>query len=189
MELSKRILGAEHPDTLRSMASLATTYGQQGRCKAEKLQVDVMELSKRLLGAEHPDTLTSMASLAATYGQQRRWNEAEKLQVDVMELSKRLLGAEHPDTLTSMANLAATYKKQGKWNEAEKLEVDLMELRKRWLGLTPWHPSYNIFKARKIEQSRHWIITLGKSEIVKRGCKFYEFGGHCNWEYILGKIM
>jgi Tetratricopeptide repeat len=31
VEMSKRLLGAEHPDTLSSMASLATTYRQQGR--------------------------------------------------------------------------------------------------------------------------------------------------------------
>jgi tetratricopeptide (TPR) repeat protein len=145
MELRKRQLGAEHPDTLRSMASLAATYGQQGRWnEAEKLDVDVMELVKRLFGAEHPHTLTSMANLAATYRQQGRWNEAERLEVDVMKLSKRLLGAEHPDTLTSMANLASTYWQQGRWSEAEKLEVDVMELRKRLLGAEHPHTLISI---------------------------------------------
>ena len=31
METSKRVLGAEHPDTLTSMANLASTYQNQGR--------------------------------------------------------------------------------------------------------------------------------------------------------------
>jgi tetratricopeptide (TPR) repeat protein len=135
MELRKRLLGAEHPDTWTSMVNLADTYRQQGRWnEAEKLQVDVVDLRKRLLGAEHPDTLRSMANLAAIYHHQGRWNEAERLQVDVMEFSKRLLGAEHPDTLTSLGNLAATYHHQGRWNEAEKLQVDVVELIKRLLG-------------------------------------------------------
>src|SRR5277367_1700267 len=70
MELRKRILGAEHPDTLTNMGNLAGTYWHQGRWnEAEKLQVDVMELSKRLLGAEHPDTLRSIANLAVMYKQ------------------------------------------------------------------------------------------------------------------------
>ena len=30
METFKRVLGAEHPDTLTSMANLAWTYGNQG---------------------------------------------------------------------------------------------------------------------------------------------------------------
>jgi Tetratricopeptide repeat len=88
MELSKRLLGAEHPHTLTSMTNLAATYGEQGRWnEAEKLQVDVMELRKRLLGSEHPHTLISMNNLAETYRQPGRLNEAKKLGVDVMELS------------------------------------------------------------------------------------------------------
>ena len=76
----------EHPDTLTSMANLASTYWNQGRWKeAEELDVQVMETRKRMLGAEHPDTLTSMANLASTYWNQGRWKEAEELYVQVME--------------------------------------------------------------------------------------------------------
>src|ERR1700678_1176668 len=101
MDMRKKLLGVEHPDTLKSMANLAITYQNQGRWnEAEQL------MSRKLLGAEHPDTLTSMANLAVTYQNQGRWNEAEQLNVQVMDMMKKLLGAEHPDTLTSMANLA-----------------------------------------------------------------------------------
>lgn len=58
----------EHPDTLTSMASLATTYWNQERWKKfEDLEVQVMEIRKKVLKVEHPDTLASMASLALTY--------------------------------------------------------------------------------------------------------------------------
>ncbi|KAF2193470.1 HET-domain-containing protein [Zopfia rhizophila CBS 207.26] len=135
METRKRVFGTEHPDTLTSMANLASTYMHQGRWKeAEELEVQVMETSLRVLGAEHPDTLTSMANLASTYRKQGRWKEAEELEVQVMETSLKVLGAEHPDTLTSMANLASTYRNQGRWKEAEELEVQAMETRKRVLG-------------------------------------------------------
>ncbi|KAF1817352.1 HET-domain-containing protein [Eremomyces bilateralis CBS 781.70] len=61
--MEKRVLGAEHPDTLTSMANLASTYRNQGRWKeAEELEVQVMETKKRVLGAENPSTLTSMES-------------------------------------------------------------------------------------------------------------------------------
>ena len=87
MELSKKLLGAEHPDTLISMGNLALTYKGKGRWNvAEKLEVDVMELRKRLLGAEHPDTLTSMAYLASTYQHQGRWNEAAALNNNIEEV-------------------------------------------------------------------------------------------------------
>ena len=61
METRKRALGQQHPDTLTSMANLASTYWNQGRWQeAEELEVQVMETSLRVLGQEHPDTLTSM---------------------------------------------------------------------------------------------------------------------------------
>ncbi|KAL5370834.1 hypothetical protein DPSP01_014640 [Paraphaeosphaeria sporulosa] len=109
METRKTKLGADHPDTLTSIANLASTYRNQGRWEeAENLDVQVMETSKTKLGADHPSTLTSMANLASTYRNQGRWEEAEKLDVQVMETRKTKLGADHPSTLTSMANLAST---------------------------------------------------------------------------------
>ncbi|THC89597.1 hypothetical protein EYZ11_010961 [Aspergillus tanneri] len=139
VELRKQVLGVEHPDTLTSMANLASTYRYQGRWKeAEELGVQVMELRKQVLWPEHPDTLTSMANLASTYRYQGRWKEAEQLEVQVMEHSKQVLGPQHPDTLTSMANLASTYQDQGRWKEAEELGMQVLELRKQVLG--PEHP-------------------------------------------------
>ncbi|KAH8758834.1 hypothetical protein BGZ57DRAFT_907136 [Hyaloscypha finlandica] len=51
METFKRVLGAEHPLTLSSMANLAATYRDQGRWKeAEDLDVQVIETRKRVSG-------------------------------------------------------------------------------------------------------------------------------------------
>jgi tetratricopeptide (TPR) repeat protein len=135
METRKKVLGAEHPDTLTSISNLASTYQNQGRWKeAELLQVQVMETRKKVLGAEHPSTLTIISNLALTYQDQGRWEEAEMLKVQVMETRKRVLGAEHPDTLTSINNLALTYQDQGRWEEAELLQVQVIETSKKVLG-------------------------------------------------------
>ena len=57
MEKTKKLLGAEHPDTLSGMANLAGTYWNQRRWnEAEQLEVQVMDKRKKLLGAEHLDT-------------------------------------------------------------------------------------------------------------------------------------
>jgi len=129
------MLGQEHPDTLRSMSILASTYHSQGRWKeAEELKMQVKETTKRVLGHEHPTTLISMNNLALTYLSQGRWKEAEDLMMQVMETTKRVLGQEHPDTLASMHNLASTYQSQGRWKEAEELMMQVMETRKRVHG-------------------------------------------------------
>jgi tetratricopeptide (TPR) repeat protein len=135
LEIEKRDLGADHPDTLNSMTALAMTYRSQGRWDdAEELQVRVMETSKIKLGADHHSTLNRIADLASTYWKQGRWDEAEELNVQVIETYKTKLGADHLDTLTCIANLAVTYRNQGRWNKAEELEVQVMEARKAKLG-------------------------------------------------------
>jgi tetratricopeptide (TPR) repeat protein len=135
LEMSKKLLGAEHPDTLRSMGNLARTYADQGKLnEAEQLENQVLDMSKKLLGAEHPDTLRSQANLARTYGDQGKLNEAEQLEIQVLDIRKKLLGLEHPDTLISMGNLARTYVDQGKLNKAEKLEIQVLDMSKKLLG-------------------------------------------------------
>ena len=135
MEMRKKILGAEHPDTLSSMANLASIYWKQGRWnEAEQLNIQVMDMLTKLFGAEHPHTLSSMVNLASTYWNQGRWNEAEKLQIQVLDMRKKLFGTKHPDTLSSMAKLACTYRTQGRWNEAEQLEIQVMDMSKKLLG-------------------------------------------------------
>ena len=155
MQMRQRVLGVEHPDTLTSIANLASTYRNQGRWKeAEDLDVQVMETSKKKLGADHPVTLTSMANLASTYRNQGRWDAAEELEVQVMETRKKKLGADHPDTLTSMNNLAFTWKGTGKETEAVRLMAECVQLRKRVLGLNHPHSilSCTALDTWKVEQ-------------------------------------
>ncbi|KAJ6125832.1 hypothetical protein N7471_010325 [Penicillium samsonianum] len=71
-ELRKQVLGDKDPDTIRSMAELATTYHEQGRYKkAEAMTVKALELRHQVLGDTHPDTIRSAADLAAI-GPERR---------------------------------------------------------------------------------------------------------------------
>ncbi|KAL5386219.1 hypothetical protein DPSP01_004302 [Paraphaeosphaeria sporulosa] len=108
METRKRVLGEEHPDTLTSIANLASTYRNQGRWKeAEELEVQVMETRKRVLGEEHPDTLTSMSNLAFTLQSQARHKEAFVLMERSFLLRHQVLGEQHPDTQSSLDTLAS----------------------------------------------------------------------------------
>lgn len=110
VEARKRVLSQEHPYTLSSMGSLASTYYNQGKyAEAEELQVQAMEKKRRrLLGQEHPSTLISTASLVSTYRSQGRWKEAEELEVQLMETWKEVLDPKPIDTLASMHTLANT---------------------------------------------------------------------------------
>ena len=78
MDMRKKLLGPEHPHTLLSMGSLASTYRNQGRWnEAEQLELQVMDIRKKLLDAEHPDILKSMEILTRIRQdgmKQKRWS-------------------------------------------------------------------------------------------------------------------
>ncbi|KAH7492902.1 Tetratricopeptide repeat-domain-containing protein [Fusarium oxysporum f. sp. albedinis] len=101
------VLGEEHPDTLTSMANLASTFWNQGRWnKAEELFMRVIETSLRVLGDEHPSTLTSMANLAITWKDQGRSRDALALMQNCIALQEQVLGIDHATAASSSANLA-----------------------------------------------------------------------------------
>jgi hypothetical protein len=61
----EKVLGVEHPDTLTSVANLASTLWSQMQWKdAEDMEVQVMEMRQRVLGHEHPDTLMAIGSVS-----------------------------------------------------------------------------------------------------------------------------
>lgn len=67
LEIRKRVLGEEHPDTLENMDNLTSIFRDLGRLQeAKTLEVQVLQTRKAKLGEDHPDTLESMADLALT---------------------------------------------------------------------------------------------------------------------------
>ena len=134
-EISSKILGSEHPDTLTIIDNLAGSYRAQGRWEdAARLREEVLEKTRRIMGDDHPDTLTTMGNLADTYRAQGRTGEAATLHEEVLEKRRQILGDDHPDTLTSMNNLAETYRAQGRTGEAATLHEEVLEKRRQILG-------------------------------------------------------
>ncbi|KAI5791509.1 P-loop containing nucleoside triphosphate hydrolase protein [Pyronema domesticum] len=138
LEVRRRTLGEEHPDTLRGMQCLAITYKELGgRLKeVQELEEKVLEVRRRTLGEEHPDTLRDMQCLAITYKELGgRLKEVQELEEKVLEVRRRTLGEEHPDTLRDMQCLAITYKELGgRLKEVQELEEKVLEVRRRTLG-------------------------------------------------------
>jgi Flp pilus assembly protein TadD len=130
-----KVLGKEHPDTLRSMNNLAYLFNSQGKYDtAEPLYRETLQLTEKILGKEHPDTLRSMNNLAGLFDSQGNYDAAEPLYRETLQLRKKILGKEHPDTLTSMNNLAYLFNSQGKYDAAEPLYRETLQLRKKILG-------------------------------------------------------
>ena len=135
LELRKRALGAEHPDTLQAQHSLAALLTGQGKsAEAEALFLQTLEAQKRVLGEEHPSTLQTLSSRAGLFLYQGRHKESEQLYAETLEVMRRVLGEEHRNTLLVKTNLATLYRGQGRYAEAEPLFLETLETSERELG-------------------------------------------------------
>ncbi|MGA2327596.1 MAG: tetratricopeptide repeat protein [Bryobacteraceae bacterium] len=135
LKACRRVLGEEHPDTLRAMGNLAATLWQQGDLAgARPLQEHVLEAMRRVLGEEHSETLMSMSNLAVTLKGQGDLAGARLLEKQALEAMRRVLGEEHPDTLKTMGNLAITLKRLGDLAGARQSEEQVVEAQRRVLG-------------------------------------------------------
>ena len=135
LALRRRLLGAEHPDTLAALNDLAELIWHEGKYTvAAPLFMEVLGARERILGKEHPDTLITMNDLGALYQRQGKYAQAEPLFLSVLRLRRRVLGQEHPDTLSTMIELAQLYQREGNYAEAEPLITNLVEIFQRVLG-------------------------------------------------------
>ena len=122
LEIRRRELGPEHPDTLSSMRKLAGALNDLGRAEeAISLLRKGIETQRRILGEAHPDTIDSCSALAWFLFGDGRAAEAEPLFRQVLEGFRMIDGPEAPTTLKAMTNLAAVLIKQGRVAEAEPL--------------------------------------------------------------------
>ena len=138
-EESGRILGADHPDTLRSRNNLALAHRAAGQLNdAIPIHEETLTARTRILGPNHPNALTSRNNLAFTYRAAGRVNEAIPLFEETLTARTRILGPNHPDTLISRNNLADAYRAAGRVNEAIPLFEETLEAQTQILG--PNHP-------------------------------------------------
>jgi tetratricopeptide (TPR) repeat protein len=104
LELSFRVLGEKHPETLIVTVNLARAYWEQGRIKeAEELQAQALEIFSRVLGEKHPDTQICKSNLAA-YKDYGRRQEAKKHVLPVKDTAE-LPAEERRNKLTSKVKL------------------------------------------------------------------------------------
>ena len=103
----ERVLGPEHPDTLRARANLARWTGEAGDAAAARDQfAALLPVHERVLGPEHPDTLGTRGNLARWTGAGGGPGRGPRPVRRAAAGGERVLGPEHPDTLAARANLA-----------------------------------------------------------------------------------
>jgi hypothetical protein len=76
----RKVLGIEHPDTIRAAANLAVTYKTQGRLdEAVSFLAPAVELSVKVLGRQHPNTKKYISTLVYLYEELGKQTEADEV--------------------------------------------------------------------------------------------------------------
>jgi tetratricopeptide (TPR) repeat protein/tRNA A-37 threonylcarbamoyl transferase component Bud32 len=124
VEIRRRELGPEHPDTLASMASLVEATRSD---EAIPLAEEVFERRKTALGPNHPDTLASMESLGHKYYCYSRYDEAASTLEEALKRQTAVLGRNHLDTAMTMVDLAGVYATQQRHDLCIPLDEEVIK--------------------------------------------------------------
>ena len=140
LDIRRRILGPENPDTLASMDDLAGALKESGQyVEAAKMFREEIYIERRVLGPENQQTLNAMNNLADDLRYDGHDEEGEKLGRETLDISRRVLGPKHPLTLDTMNNLALCLESEGHFPESETLFREVLDSHRRLLG--PEHPA------------------------------------------------
>jgi tetratricopeptide (TPR) repeat protein len=102
VELTKRVYGAEQPNTAQSLNNLAVLYRVMGEyAKAEPLFQEALRIRQRVLGPEHPFTALSLNNLAGLYQAMGEYAKAELLFQEALRILQKVFGPEHPRKTTA----------------------------------------------------------------------------------------
>jgi tetratricopeptide (TPR) repeat protein len=156
-EISRRVLGPQHPNTLDFLSDFASMYQRQGKyVLAETHAAQVLAGRRHALGPEHPDTMASAADLALAYQSQGKFTESEPLAREALEFNQK----KQPDDwqrFRAECLLGASLAGQKKYAEAEPLLLEgyqgMVERKERmgWMGVPNWY---------HLDLAREWVVQF-----------------------------
>lgn len=139
LEIRKRVLGEDHPETLASAENLARTLRKTGKLdEAAQLARAALEKRERMLGLKHSDTSGNMAALADILRDSGDLDGAALLYEQALEGLRESPGSSHPSTLRVLYEYSVLRKIQRRSIEARRLAYELMTGARK--TLPPGHP-------------------------------------------------
>ncbi len=158
LEIRRRLLTDNHPETAASYNNLASNLNAQGKyAQAQPLHEKALEICRRLLTDDHPQTANTYNSVAGNLNAQGKYAEAQPLLEKALDIRRRLLSDDHPETAMSYNAVATNLGAQGKYAQAQPLFEKALDIRRRLL--TDDHPatarSYNNLANNLSDQGKY----------------------------------
>ncbi len=135
IELRRRVLGDDQPETLVAMRTLAGLYHREGRmAESEALFGKVLQAQQRVIGRDHRDTLETAEDLGVLYIAEGKNAPAETLLQKALDTRRRVVGAEDPDTLGTASRLGCLLEAEGRYAQAAPVLTSTLDSQRRVLG-------------------------------------------------------
>jgi non-specific serine/threonine protein kinase/serine/threonine-protein kinase len=132
MDISLRVVGPEHLETLTNRAGLGTLFAFQNRhVEAERELRETLSIARRVLGQEDAFTLNVTGLLSQALLSAERYPEAESVAREFVAGRVKVLGLEHPLTLVAQTLLARDLLYQKRYKEVEQLSQETLEIQRR----------------------------------------------------------
>ncbi|MGH3753679.1 MAG: FxSxx-COOH system tetratricopeptide repeat protein [Pseudonocardiaceae bacterium] len=132
----RRVLGADHPDTLHAAHHLAIhlhhVRGAFGA--ARQLNVDTLARRRRVLGDDHIDVQRSVHHLACNLRELGEAEEARQLHEDCLAYLRRMLGNDHFYTMFAAIDLGFDLHALGQFDAARQLHADILTRARQVFG-------------------------------------------------------
>jgi tetratricopeptide (TPR) repeat protein len=140
--IEEQVLESEHPETAKTLDSLAQLYYTQGKYEAaEQLYKRALHINEQKLGQENPETTTVLNHLAELCRYRGKNGEAEQLYKRALDINEQTLGAMHPETAMTLHKLAGLYRAESKYRESEQSYKRALHIREQVLGAEHPHTS------------------------------------------------
>jgi tetratricopeptide (TPR) repeat protein len=137
VDIRRRVLGPDHPQTAYSMSSLARVLVYEKRYpEAEIFFREAAEVNNRVLGSDHPQTVQSMNNLALTLIEEHRYNDAEIQLRKVVDIERRVSDKLLPANVvpSTLTGLGTALMREGRYTEAERWMREAIEKSVRLRG-------------------------------------------------------
>jgi CHAT domain-containing protein/tetratricopeptide (TPR) repeat protein len=135
LDLRRRMLGEDHPDTAASLNSLGSLLLDQGDYPGARPYLELaLAIRRKALGDEHPDTAQSLNNLGLLLRSMGDLQGALRYFEQALVIRSKVLGKEHPDTAGSLNNLGALLYALGDLRAARPYLEQALEIRHKTLG-------------------------------------------------------
>jgi tetratricopeptide (TPR) repeat protein len=139
LEIRRRLLTDDHPDTAQSYNNTAPNLNAQGKyAAAQQMYEKALAIRRRLLTDDHPQTATTYNNLAAALHLQGKYAAAQPMFEKAIAIHRRLLTDDHPLTANCYNSVAYNLNSQGEYAAAQPMFEKALEINRRLL--TDDHP-------------------------------------------------